>query len=97
MTSPHQAEGSAPSATPDTSPGFFRRLWEGWKRFAKKLGRAITVVWMVVVYFLVIPFFQLRRLADPLQKRLLPGQTSYWLDHPNHEAAAAMQRLSKPF
>ena len=97
MTSLNQAEGSASTATPDTAPGFFRRLWDGWTRFAKRLGRAITVVWMVVVYFLVIPFFQLRRLADPLQKRLLPDQPSYWLDRPHHEAAADIQRLSKPF
>lgn len=81
----------------ESAPGFFRRLWAGWSRFAIRLGRAITVVWMVVVYFLVIPFFQLRRLADPLQKGLLSNDTSYWQKRPPNDAAASLDRLSKPF
>lgn len=97
MTSPHQAEGPASTTIPDTAPGLFRRLWAGWKRFANKLGRALTVVWMAVIYFLVIPFFQLRRLADPIQKRLLPDQPSYWQDRLHNKSAADLSRLSKPF
>ena len=49
-------------------PGFFRGLWEGWKRIAKKVGNFQARVLMAIFYFTVFCPFALavRWGSDPL-------------------------------
>ena len=49
-----------------------------WKRFANKIARVQTVVLMTIVYFLLVPFFSLIRLSDPLKLRINKKSASYW-------------------
>lgn len=59
-----------------------RRLWEAWKRLAKRIGSFQARVILTVFYAaLVLPFgMAVRFLADPLRIKQRPSQ---WLDHPD--------------
>ena len=48
--------------------GFFRRLWEGWKRIARKIGDFNARVILTLFYFiLLLPFAMILKLfTDPL-------------------------------
>jgi hypothetical protein len=48
--------------------GRFRRFWEGWKRFGRKLGDLQARALLTVFYFVVLPPFALvvRWATDPL-------------------------------
>lgn len=51
---------------------FFKRLWQGWKRIAHKIGRFQTLVILTIVYFIIIsPFGLIGRMFgwDPLDGR----------------------------
>jgi hypothetical protein len=50
------------------SEGFFHRLWEGWKRVAKKIGDFQARLLLTIFYILVIGPFALvvRWRGDPL-------------------------------
>ncbi|GIW39972.1 MAG: hypothetical protein KatS3mg076_0549 [Candidatus Binatia bacterium] len=56
----------------------WRRLWEGWKRFAHAVGVFNTRVIMTLLYFVVVlPFgIVVRVVSDPL--RLKPPPGSNW-------------------
>ncbi len=49
--------------------GFFRRLWEGWKRIARKIGDFNARVILTLFYFILLfPFAVLLKLfTDPLE------------------------------
>lgn len=67
------------STTSRTSPpGLLRRLWEGWKRFGKKIGDFQARILLTVFYFVAIaPFAVLVRVAtDPLA--LKPAAPRGW-------------------
>jgi len=51
---------------------------EKWMKFANKVARVQTIVIMTVIYFLLVPFFSLIRLWDPLKLRLKKTADSYW-------------------
>lgn len=53
-----------------------KKIWAGWKKFAQVLGKIQTTILLTLIYFLIIPFFSLLRLKDPLCKRL--EGLSYW-------------------
>ena len=53
---------------------FLKKLWQGWKKIAHALGVAQTYVLVTLLYWLIIPFFSLMRVKDPL--RLRAGATS---------------------
>jgi hypothetical protein len=62
------------------TPGFFARLWQGWKRFGKKLADIQARILLTIVYFtLIMPFgFAVRLLADPLA--IKPTHRRGWID-----------------
>ena len=49
--------------------GFYRRLWEGWKRIARKIGDFNARVILTLFYFILLfPFAVLLKLfTDPLE------------------------------
>jgi hypothetical protein len=49
-----------------------------WKRFANKLGKIQTIILMSIIYFLIVPFFSLIRLVDPLKIKIKKKSASYW-------------------
>ena len=59
--------------------GIMKKLWEHWKKFAHKLGVAQTYVIVTLLYWLIIPFFSLIRLQNPLRLRL-PKDGSFWIE-----------------
>jgi hypothetical protein len=60
-----------------------KRLWEAWKRLARRIGNFQARVVLTVVYCIfVLPFgLVVRWCADPLRIKRRPDA---WLDHPNN-------------
>lgn len=63
---------STKNTSDDTSsqkPGFFRRLWEGWKKIALIIGDFNARVILTVFYFVLLcPFaIMLKLFTDPLE------------------------------
>lgn len=54
------------------------KFFKAWKNFAHKIARAQTWVLMFIIYFLVVPFFNILRFRDPLKLRLKKKADSYW-------------------
>ena len=45
----------------------FKRMWEGWKRIARKIGDFQARVILTIFYFLILaPFTLIVRASDPL-------------------------------
>ncbi len=58
------------NSSPETEKqGFFRRLWEGWKRVARKIGDFNARVILTLFYFILLfPFAMMVKLfTDPLE------------------------------
>lgn len=53
----------------EVKQGFFRRLWEGWKRIARKIGDFNARVILTLFYFILLcPFAIILKLfTDPLE------------------------------
>lgn len=48
----------------------FRRIWEKWKRIARKIGDFQARVLMILFYFTILaPFALLIRVKDPLEMK----------------------------
>jgi len=60
-------------------PEFLKKLWQGWKKFAHKLGIAQTYVIVTLFYWLIVPFFSLIRLQNPLRLRQANNR-SFWIE-----------------
>ena len=58
---------------------FLKKTWQGWKKFAHKLGVAQTYIIITLFYWLIVPFFSLIRLQNPLRLRQ-KGDSSYWIE-----------------
>ena len=60
----------------------FKRMWQGWKKIAHKIGNFQARVLLTIFYgVLVLPFGLAARLfADPLRIKKKPTE---WLQHPN--------------
>ncbi len=63
----------------------FKRLWEAWKRLARRIGDFQARVLLTLIYVIVVfPFgVGVRLFADPLRMKRRPEQ---WLDHPEEPA-----------
>jgi hypothetical protein len=72
---------------------FFKAIWNGWKKFAEVLGLVVMTVLFTVLYFVLLPFWNLMRFGDPLRKRLR-GRT-YW--EPYKNSPAELDRFQRPF
>jgi hypothetical protein len=55
-----------------------KKFAAAWKKFAHKLGVGQTYLLITLLYALVIPFFSLIRLSDPLRLRQKPDG-SFWI------------------
>ena len=60
-------------------PEFLKQLWQGWKKFAHKLGVAQTYIIVTLFYWLIVPFFSLIRLKNPLRLRQAADR-SFWIE-----------------
>jgi hypothetical protein len=56
-----------------------KNLWQGWKKFAHKLGVAQTYVIITLFYWLIVPLFSLIRFQNPLRLRQ-PDGSSFWIE-----------------
>jgi len=65
-----------------------RRLWEGWKKIARRIGDFQARVLLTVIYaILVLPFgLAVRLLSDPLRIKQAPNS---WLDRPDEPSDMA--------
>jgi hypothetical protein len=61
-----------------------RPLWRAWMALARFLGKCNMLLVLTLIYWLVLPFFALYRLADPLALRPRPGRT-FWRERPPRE------------
>jgi hypothetical protein len=63
----------------------WKRLWEAWKRLARRIGDFQAHVLLTLIYAVVVlPFgVGVRLFADPLRVKRRPAQ---WLDHPEELA-----------
>jgi hypothetical protein len=68
-----------------------KRLWEGWKKIAHKIGNFQARVLLTVFYaVLVLPFGLAARLfSDPLRIKKRPTE---WQDHPDEPTDMAWAR-----
>jgi hypothetical protein len=66
----------------------WRRLWEGWKRFGKKLGNFQARLLLGIFYAIFLAPFavMLRWLSDPLA--IKPGSKRGWLPRGDQETSA---------
>lgn len=54
------------------------KIFKAWKNFGHKIAKAQTWLLMFIIYFLIVPFFNIIRLRDPLKLRLDEKAGSYW-------------------
>jgi hypothetical protein len=55
-----------------------------WKRFAQRVAAVQTYILISLLYGLIIPFFSLIRLGDPLRLRT-KSSASFWIERPKDE------------
>jgi hypothetical protein len=67
-----------------------KKVWAGWKRFAHRVGVVQTYILISLLYGLIIPFFSLIRLGDPL--RLRTKSSSFWIVRPRREPSLEQAR-----
>jgi len=75
-----------------------KRIWKaivkGWKAFAMFMAKVNTFLLMFLIYFLIVPFFSLWRLKDPLRVKLKKDMESYWMDKkPLDTSVEGMKKL----
>ncbi len=75
-------------------PPVLRRLWEGWKRFGRKMGDFQARVLLTVFYFVILAPFALvvRYKADPLGLNRIGGG---W--HPVTRTGEPIDRARRQF
>ena len=56
-----------------------KKLWQGWKKCAHKLGVIQTYIIVTLFYWLIVPFFSLIRFQNLLRLRQ-PADQSYWIE-----------------
>ena len=71
-----------------------RRLWQGWKRFGKKVGDFQARLLLTFFYFVILaPFGLGMRAADPLGLRHLDGPS--WKSRPLPAAGDVLARARR--
>jgi lipopolysaccharide/colanic/teichoic acid biosynthesis glycosyltransferase len=78
------------------NPSIVRRLWEGWRRVAKRIGDIQARVLLILFYFVVLSPFALavRWGSDPLA--IKPGTPRGWQLKGEREGSA-VERATKQF
>ena len=71
------------------------KAWQAWKRVARRIAAFQFLILLTLIYFLILPFFTLYRLKDPLKTKLDEGADTYWEERPQEEAT--VERFSHPF
>lgn len=72
-----------------------RLIYIAWMTVASYMGAVMTFVLLSVLFFVFLPVFSLIRLGDPLRRKLLKADESYWEDHRHHEST--LERTIRPF
>ena len=75
--------------------GLARPVYVGWMTGAACLGTVMTFVMLSVLFVVLLPFFSLIRLTDPLRRKLRGPGESYWEDHRHHDST--LDRCARPF
>jgi hypothetical protein len=75
-TGRYAAEKAEP--TPEAATGW-RRIWNGWLRFSRRMGNYQSRLWLALFYFvLVLPFgFAMRLFDNPLRTRRRDPHTAW--------------------
>lgn len=75
--------------------GFFRRLWEGWKRIAQKIGDFNARVILTLFYFILLfPFAVILKIfTDPLE--IKKKEHVGWHKVENDTELSALERASR--
>ena len=60
-------------------PAFLKKIWQGWKKFAHKLGIAQTYILVTLFYWIIVPVFSLIRFWNPLRLKQADDR-SYWIE-----------------
>jgi hypothetical protein len=79
---PRVAVVDSSPAIPERGPVMaesFKKLWQGWKKFAHKLGVIQTYIIITLFYWIIVPFFSLIRFQNLLRLRQ-PADRSYWIE-----------------
>jgi hypothetical protein len=78
------------------APDALRPMYGPWMKMAFVLGAVMTTVLMTVLFIVVVPFFSLVRLKDPLRTaKSRDPSASFWEPHRNSEAT--VERFGRPF
>ena len=72
-----------------------RPVYVTWMSVASCIGTVVTFVLLSVLFLVLLPFFSLIRLKDPLRMNLLGSGESYWEDHRHHEST--LERTIRQF
>jgi hypothetical protein len=54
------------------------KILKAWKNFAYKIAKAQTWLMMFIIYFLIVPIFNVKRVGDPLKLGWNKKTNSYW-------------------
>ena len=72
---------------------FWSRMWEGWKRVAKKIGDFNARLILSLFYFIILgPFSVLVRISDPLRLR---KNSHGWTKRPVSDETALKRALEQ--
>lgn len=79
----------------EVKQGFFRRLWEGWKRIARKIGDFNARVILTLFYFILLcPFaIVLKLFTDPLE--IKNKEHVGWHDKENNTELSALEKATR--
>ncbi|NLX12034.1 MAG: hypothetical protein GXY44_00060 [Phycisphaerales bacterium] len=75
--------------------GLARPVYVCWMSTAMLLGSIMTVALLSFIFVVLLPFFSLIRLGDPLHIKLAPEGESYWEEHVHHDNT--LERMSHPY
>lgn len=79
----------------EVKQGFFRRLWEGWKKIARKIGDFNARVILTLFYFILLcPFaLVLKMFTDPLE--IKNKEHVGWHDKENNMELSALEKATR--
>lgn len=80
---------------PEKKQSLFRRLWEGWKKIARKIGDFNARVILTIFYFILLcPFAVLMKLfTDPLE--IKNKEHVGWHDKENNTELSALENAAR--
>ena len=74
--------------------GLLKALWRGWVKVAHAIGKFNTALILTVIFFVLLPFFSLWRLKDPLGLKAMDDDTT-WIEREPFEPA--VDRFTRPY